>query len=78
MDLSGLKIPLVTVYKDPADFHGFYAARVWEGLKPSPTDTVIVKRTIRELREDIGAAGFRICFPHADGDDPCIVETWMK
>ncbi len=78
MDLSGLKMPLVTVYECPADFPGFYAARVWEGMKPSPTDAVVVKKTLQEIREDIEAAGFRICFPRADGDDPCIVETWMQ
>ena len=47
-------------------------------MKPSPTDAVVVKKTLQEIREDIEAAGFRICFPRADGDDPCIVETWMQ
>lgn len=78
VDLSGLKQPLVTIYESPADFPGVCVARIWEGPGPKPTDTVTVRNTLEELREDIMAAGFRVCFPRAAGDDPAIVETWMQ
>lgn len=78
VDLSGLKQPLVTVYKPPADFQGVYVARIWEGTGPKPTDTAVVRDTVEGLREDIMAAGFTVCFPRAAGDDPCIVETWIQ
>lgn len=78
MDLSGLDMPLITIYEKPLDFPLQYAARIWSGKGPRPTDTVIVKDTLDALREDIRAAGFQTCFKRADGDDPCIVETWMR
>ena len=78
VDLSGLKQPLVTIYKSPADFQGVYGARIWEGTGPKPTDTVVIRDTLEELRKDIMAAGFTECFPRAAGDDPHIVETYIQ
>ena len=77
-DLSGLKQPFVTIYKSPVDFQDVYVARIWEGAGPKPTDTAVVRDTVEGLREDIMAAGFTVCFPREAGDDPCIVETWMR
>ena len=41
-------------------------------------NTFIARDNIEAVREDIAAAGFRIKFDRADGDDPVIVETWMR
>ena len=78
VDLSGLELPFVTIYRSPEDFPGIYVARVWDGPKLRPTDTVIVRESVEALREDIVAAGFMVCFPRAEGDDPCIVETYIQ
>jgi len=73
-----LKIPLITIYRSPADYPDVYVARAWDAQGLEPTDTAVVRETVEELREDIAAAGFTTCFPRAAGDDPCIIETYMQ
>lgn len=77
VDFSGLYFPLVTVYERPLDFPNDYVARVWDGKRARPTDTMIKRSTIEEIREDIKNAGFKTVFARAEGDDPHIIETWM-
>lgn len=76
VDFSELNFPLVTIYEKPQDFPRDCVARVWDGKGPRPTNTVIVRDSIEEIREDIMAAGFQTRFPRAEDDDPNIVETW--
>ena len=77
VDFSELDLPLVTVYKKPLDFPDAFVARVWDGKGPKPTNTMIKRNTIQEIREDIMAAGFETVFQRAEDDEPHIVETWM-
>lgn len=77
VDMSEIKIPMAVIYKSPKDFPDVCMCRIWEGAGCHPTNTAIQRGTEQALREDIQAAGFTICFPRADGDDPAIVETWM-
>lgn len=77
VDFSGLSFPLVTVYEKPLDFPNAYVARVWDGKGPKPTNVMIKRDTLREIREDIRAAGFATSFGRTEDDDPRIVETWM-
>lgn len=78
VDLSEIKIPMAVIYDNPKDFPGMYLCRIWEGAGCHPTNTAMQKTSLEELREDIQAAGFLIRFPRAEGDDPVIVETWMR
>lgn len=77
VDFSELEVPLVTVYEQPLDFSDAFVARVWDGKGPKPTNVMIKRSSVREIREDIAAAGFATVFPRAEDDDPYIVETWM-
>ncbi len=78
VDLSEIKIPMAVIYDSPKDFPGMYLCRIWEGAGCHPTNTIIQKNYLDEMREDLQAAGFMFRFSRADGDDPVILETWMK
>lgn len=77
---SKLKFPTIVVYENPYDYPDDYVARVWETVwpKPKPMNIAITRNSLKEIREDIMAAGFGIRIPRADDDDPHIVETWMR
>lgn len=77
VDLSELAFPLATIYEKPLDFPDAFVARIWDGKGAKPTDTMIKRDSLQEIREDIVAAGFITSFIRAEDDDPCIVETWM-
>lgn len=68
---------MVTIYERPLDFPDAFAARIWDGKGPRPTNTVIIRDTLQEVREDILAAGLKVRFARTEDDDPNIVETWM-
>lgn len=76
-NFSELDFPLVTIYEKPFDFPNDFVARVWDGKGAKPTNTIIIRSDLREIREDIRAAGFTTVFNRAEDDDPHIVETWM-
>lgn len=78
VDMSGIKMPMAVIYDSPKDFPELKLCRIWEGAGCHPTNTAIYRNTIEKLREDIKAAGFSILIPRNEGDDPVIVETWMK
>ena len=78
VDMSGIKMPMAVIYDSPKDFPELKLCRIWEGAGCHPTNTAIYRNTIEKLREDIKAAGFSILIPRSEGDDPVIVETWMK
>lgn len=78
VDLSYLKIPMAVIYDSPKDFPDMILCRIWEGAGCHPTRIAMQKGSLEEMREAIMAAGFSIRFPRAEGDDPVIVETWMR
>ena len=78
VDFSDLKCPLITIYEKPLDFPNAFVARVWDGVGPKATNTIIMRFSLEECREDIQAAGFLVQFPRAEGDEPHVVETWMR
>lgn len=78
VDFSEISVPMLVVYQCPEDFPGMYVCRVWEGKGCHPTDTVLVKKSLEEVRAEIKAVGFILKFPRAEGDDPVILETWMR
>lgn len=78
MDFSEWKLPLITIYEKPLDFKEHFVARVWDGVGAKATNTMAIWDSIEEAREDSKAAGFLVCFLRAEGDEPHIVETWMR
>ncbi len=78
VDFSDLRFPLIAVYKKPKDYPDAYVARVWEGARNLPTNTLIKRETLQEIRKDIKSAGFTIRLTPAEGEDPVIVETWLR
>lgn len=78
VDFSGMKMPMIVIYNSPQDCPGKYIARVWEAAIPAATNCIQIRDNLDELRMDIRAAGFITRFPRAAGDDPVIVESWMR
>lgn len=77
VDFSNIKLPLIVVYDHPSDYPDAYVARVWEAERNLPTNALIKKDTLQEIREDIRSAGFMICISRAPEDHPTIVESWI-
>ena len=75
-DLSGITMPMIAVYKNPADYPGWYVARVFD--HGQPLNVHIRRRRIDEIRTDI-IKTFPGMIPFASGaeDDSHIVETWV-
>ena len=69
---------MIVIYQKPYDFPNAFIARVWEGIGPVATNTMIIRNSLHEIREDIVAAGFTIKLPRSRRDDPVVVETWMR
>lgn len=80
VDFSKLTVPMIVIYDKPLDFPESFIGRIWDidKGKAMPTNTFIVRDSIEEIREDILNAGFFYKFERAAGDDPSIVETWMR
>lgn len=77
VDFSDLIFPLIVVYRKPKDYPDAYVARVWEGARNLPTNTLIKRETLQEIRKDLRAAGFTTRLTPA-AEDPVIVETWLR
>ncbi|MBO9129882.1 hypothetical protein [Bacillus sp. 165] len=68
-----IKIPIIAVYENPADFPGKYVARLFD--LQQITNYIIVKDTLAEIRECIPSAFNKM--PRSQEDDPTILEIWM-
>ena len=77
VDLSDMKIPGAVVYFDTKDHPRTFVARIWEMTKGKPTNIIITRTTLEDIREEMRAAGFNGPMPRAECDDPVIVETWI-
>lgn len=75
-DLSGITMPMIAVYKNPADYPGWFVARVFD--HGQPLNIHIRRRRIEEIHADI-IKTFPGMIPFAPGaeDDSHIVETWV-
>lgn len=76
IDFSGLKAPMITVYKSPKDYPGVFVARIWDALN-GPTDTVIIRKNLEELQDDILQNTGMLFIPRDKRDDPVIVGAWV-
>lgn len=67
-------IPIITVYRNPADYPGKFVARVWDTDRP--TNLAAIADTYEELLQAIPVNQMVRMAPDAR-DDPAIVETWI-
>lgn len=75
VDFSHIKEPMVVVYDHPSDYPEYYIARIFNGDKP--TDTIMIKDTLREIQEDIRSNTDMIFVLRGEEDDTCIVGVWL-
>lgn len=75
-DLSGITMPMIAVYRNPADYPGWFVARVFD--HGQPLNIHIRRRRIEEIRADI-IKTFPGMIPFAPGadDDKVILQVWM-
>ena len=66
-------MPIITIFKSPADYPGKYVARVFDVDKP--TTLAAVADTYEELQQAIPAGMVRL--ERNEKDDPVILETWI-
>lgn len=66
-------MPVITIYERPKDFPRKYVARLFNLAKP--TEFVVVKDTLQEIRKEIPENMVRL--PRHAEDDPVILETWI-
>lgn len=67
------------VYQNPADYPNLFVARKWLiKLPPEPTNELIVRTTLDEVRRMIIRRDpWMMCMGRQPGDDPVIVEVWL-
>jgi len=76
VDISELRQPIICVYQKPEDYPNKYIARIFDGTKP--TNTVLIKETVEEIREDIANTfPYMLPFARSKEDVKCIVESWI-
>ena len=75
VDFSGLKVPFIAVYQRPEDFPEKCVARIYELDKP--TDTIIVKDTLKEIEIDIQENTGMVFMPRKAEDVRSVVGVWM-
>lgn len=77
VDWKEIPVPTVVIYKNPLDFPEECAARVFNAKTGKPTPFCILRKTVKECREEVRKSGFYVKLPRAKTDDKCIVESWM-
>lgn len=76
VDTSDLRQPIICVFRHPVDYPDKCVARLFDGTKP--TNTVITRDTVDEIREDI-ARRFpdKLPFARCKEDHKSVVESWI-
>ncbi|MDD3230899.1 MAG: hypothetical protein PHE09_17035 [Oscillospiraceae bacterium] len=67
------KLPLICVYKNPADYPNKYVARLWDVDKP--TTLVAITDSFEEIRA--AKPPEMVIMQRQPNDDPVIIETWI-
>lgn len=75
VDLKSLKMPLVTVYNNPADYPNKVVARVFD--LDMPTNIVIMKNTVEEMQADIRKYTNMTFLNRTAHDEECVVGVWI-
>lgn len=76
VDISGLKQPVICIYRYPEDYPDKCVARIFDGVKP--TNMAITRDTVDEIRRDI-SRNFPNMLPFAryKEDHKSVVESWI-
>ena len=79
VDMSDIYIPVIAVYENPEDYPGMCVARIFDMNRP--TDTVIVRKTVKEINRDINRDIKRhkgmIKVARTKNDVPSLVCMWV-
>lgn len=76
VDTRDLECPIIAIYINPEDYPKNAVARLFDLDKP--TNVVLVKKSLEELREDIiKSFPDMVRFDRAKSDTRSIVETWI-
>lgn len=75
VDFSKMELPMAVVYEKPQDFPDKYIVRIFDCN--IPTNTLLIRDSLQDCREDITAAGFLACMERDSRDVLSIVETWI-
>lgn len=78
VNYDNMILPSITIYDSPADHRGVYVARLFESAVPAPLSTFATSDNIKDLRDMVQAAGFKLCVLRDNYDLPVIVETWFR
>jgi hypothetical protein len=73
VDFSEIMLPIIVVTERPSDYPDKYVARLFD--TDLPTNVIMIKDTIEEIREGIPKHFFKL-MPHVD-DDSVIVEIYI-
>lgn len=73
VDISDMKAPIITIFKNPKDYPDKYVARLFDLEKP--TNVFMLSDNYKDLRVKIPRHMHR--FPRDERDDPVIVESWL-
>ncbi|MGN0489358.1 MAG: hypothetical protein ACI4HO_08865 [Ruminococcus sp.] len=66
-------LPLIVIYGSPADYPGKFAARLWDGRRP--TELVTISDSLEAARSTIPQSLAPI--ERTPYDDPSILEVWI-
>lgn len=76
VDIDEIKLPIIAVYRNPDDFPNNCVGRIFECEKP--TNIVIVRQTVEEVRGDILDAFYdMVSLDRTDADVSSLVEVWF-
>ncbi|WP_341285192.1 hypothetical protein [Priestia megaterium] len=73
VDMSDLKLPVITVFYNTLDIPNKYAARLLDANQP--TNVVVIKDTLDEIRNIIPP--HYTCLNRDPSDPPTMIETWL-
>lgn len=73
LDMSDMKMPLITVFYSPVDMPNRYIARLFDLEKP--TDCVVKGNTLEEIRKAIPPRFKQV--PRMKNDHDSVVEVWI-
>lgn len=76
VDISGLKQPIICIFRKPEDCPDKCVARIFDGVRP--TNIVIIRDTVDEIARDISMSfPYMLPFARCKGDHKSVVESWI-
>lgn len=75
VDLSSIKCPVISIFKEPYDFPEDYVARIFDGYKP--TNVIMIASCLWILQYDIEKYTNLIFFEKDPKDVPSLIGTYI-